>query len=131
MNAMALTIRDNNIDKYVAEIRRYPVLSREQEHDLAVRFRDEGDVAAAHQLVVSNLRFVVKVAHEFRGYGMKLLDLIQEGNVGLMHAVKKYDPTRGYRLISYAVWWIRAYMKAFVMRGWSQVKMGTTQASRK
>src|SRR5688572_1700742 len=106
--ASALVLRENNIDKYVAEIRKFPLLNRQQEHDLAVRFRDEGDLQAAHTLVVSNLRFVVKVAHEFRGYGMKLLDLIQEGNVGLMQAVKKFDPDRGYRLISYAVWWIRA-----------------------
>jgi len=128
---MALSLRDNNIDKYVAELRKHPVLSREEEHALALRFHDDGDVAAAHKLVVSNLRFVVKVAHEFRGYHMKLLDLIQEGNIGLMMAVKKFDPHRGYRLISYAVWWIRAYMKAFVMRTWSSVKLGTTQASRK
>jgi RNA polymerase sigma-32 factor len=122
---------DNSLDKYVAEIRKYPVLSREDELRLAYRLRDEGDVKAAHQLVVANLRFVVKVAHEFRGYNLKLLDLIQEGNVGLMMAVKKFDPTRGYRLISYAVWWIRAYMRDFVMRTWSAVKLGTTHASRK
>jgi RNA polymerase sigma-32 factor len=122
---------DNNIDKYVAEIRKYPVLNRQEEYELAVRLRDEGDVSAAHALVVSNLRFVVKVAHEFKGYNMKLLDLIQEGNVGLMMAVKKFDPARGYRLISYAVWWIRAYMRDFIMRTWSAVKLGTTHASRK
>ncbi len=127
-----LALRDSDsIDRYVAEIRKYPLLSREEEHALAVRLQDEGDVAAAHKLVVSNLRFVVKIAHEFRGYNMKLLDLIQEGNVGLMVAVKKFDPRRGYRLISYAVWWIRAYMRSFVMRTWSAVKLGTTHASRK
>jgi RNA polymerase sigma-32 factor len=122
---------DNSVDKYVAEIRKHKLLTREEELALATRLQDDGDVAAAHQLVVSNLRFVVKIAHEFRGYNMKLLDLIQEGNVGLMMAVKKFDPTRGYRLISYAVWWIRAYMRSFIMRTWSSVKLGTTHASRK
>jgi len=122
---------DTNIDKYIAEIRKYPLLSREEELALANRLIDDGDVSAAHKLVVSNLRFVVKVAHEFRGYNMKLLDLIQEGNVGLMMAVKKFEPERGYRLISYAVWWIRAYMRSFIMRTWSSVKLGTTHASRK
>ena len=121
----------NDLDKYVAEIRKYPVLNREQELELALRYRDSGDVTAAHQLVVANLRFVVKIAHEFRGYSLKILDLVQEGNIGLMMAVKKFDPDRGYRLISYAVWWIRAYMRSFVMRTFSSVKLGSTHASRK
>jgi len=133
MNVMstALAIRPDNIDRYMAEISRYPLLSREEEHELAVRFHDLGDIAAAHRLVVSNLRFVVKVAHQYRGYGLKLLDLIQEGNVGLMMAVKKFDPNKGYRLISYAVWWIRAEIRSFIVRSWSLVKMGTTYAQRK
>ena len=117
---------DAAIDRYVAEINKHPVLSREQEVALAEDYRD-----AAHQLVVSNLRFVVKVAHEYKGYGLRLLDLVQEGNIGLMMAVKKFDPSKGYRLISYAVWWIRAYIQNFIMRSWSLVKMGTTQAQRK
>jgi RNA polymerase sigma-32 factor len=127
----ALSLRNNELDKYVAEIRKHPLLNREEEMKLALRFRDSGDVAAAHQLVVSNLRFVVKIAHEFRGYSLKILDLIQEGNIGLMMAVKKFDPDRGYRLISYAVWWIRAYMRSFVMRTFTSVKLGSTHASRK
>src|SRR5512136_1057202 len=86
---------------------------------------------AAEKLVVSNLRFVVKIAHEYRNYGVKLLDLIQEGNVGLMHAVRKFDPYKGYRLISYAVWWIRAYMQNYIIKTWSLVKIGTTQSQRK
>jgi RNA polymerase sigma-32 factor len=86
---------------------------------------------AAEKLVTSNLRFVVKIAHEYKKYGVKLIDLIQEGNIGLMHAVKKFDPYKGYRLISYAVWWIRAYMQNFVIKSWSIVKIGTTQAQRK
>jgi RNA polymerase sigma-32 factor len=86
---------------------------------------------AAEKLVVSNLRFVVKIAHEYRNYGIKLADLVQEGNIGLMHAVKKFDPYRGYRLISYAVWWIRAYIQNYIIKSWSLVKIGTTQAQRK
>jgi len=121
----------DSIDRYVAEINRYPLLNREQEQKLAYRLRKTGDVDAAHQLVTSNLRFVVKIAHEYKGYGLRLLDLIQEGNIGLMIAVKKFDPKRGYRLISYAVWWIRAYIQNFVLRSWSLVKLGTTQAQRK
>jgi RNA polymerase sigma-32 factor len=123
--------QDSTIDRYVAEINKYPLLSREQEVALAEQFRKGGDVEAAHKLVVSNLRFVVKIAHEYRGYSLKLLDLIQEGNIGLMMAVKKFDASKGYRLISYAVWWIRAYIQNFIMRSWSLVKLGTTQAQRK
>jgi len=107
------------------------VLSAEEEFKLAVRFKKFNDVAAAEKLVISNLRFVVKIAHEYRSYGMKLADLIQEGNIGLMHAVKKFDPYKGYRLISYAVWWIRAYIQNFIIKSWSLVKIGTTQAQRK
>ena len=127
----ALTLRENNIDQYVAEIKRYPLLNAEEELALARQYRDDGDIAAAHQLVVGNLRFVVKIAHEYRHYGMKTLDLIQEGNMGLMMAVKKFDPDRGYRLISYAVWWIRAQIQSFVQRSWSMVKVGMTSARRK
>ena len=123
--------QDSTIDRYVAEINKYPLLTREQEVALAERYRKDGDLEAAHQLVVSNLRFVVKIAHEYRGYSLKLLDLIQEGNIGLMMAVKKFDASKGYRLISYAVWWIRAYIQNFIMRSWSLVKLGTTQAQRK
>lgn len=119
------------MDQYVGEINRYPLLSRQDECDLAQRFRQGGDVQAAHKLVVSNLRFVVKVAHEYRGYGLRILDLIQEGNIGLIMAVRKFEPDKGFRLISYAVWWIRAYIQNFIMRSWSLVKLGTTQAQRK
>ena len=122
---------ERSVDRYVAEINQYTLLSREVEQQLAQRYRRTGDFEAAHQLVVSNLRFVVKIAHEYRGYGLKLLDLVQEGNIGLMMAVKKFEPEKGYRLISYAVWWIRAYIQNFIMRSWSLVKLGTTQAQRK
>ena len=121
----------DSVDRYVAEINRHKLLTREQEVEIAQHYKTTGDLSSAHKLVVSNLRFVVKIAHEYRGYGLKLLDLIQEGNIGLMMAVKKFDPDRGYRLISYAVWWVRAYIQNFVIRSWSLVKLGTTQAQRK
>ncbi len=96
-----------------------------------MRLKKYNDMEAAEKLIVSNLRFVVKIAHEYRNYGFKLADLIQEGNIGLIHAVKKFDPYKGYRLISYAVWWIRAYIQNYVIKSWSIVKIGTTQAQRK
>jgi RNA polymerase sigma-32 factor len=116
---------------YISEITRFPVLSADEEFTLAIRFKKYNDVEAAEKLVISNLRFVVKVAHEYRNYGVKLSDLIQEGNIGLMHAVKKFDPYKGYRIISYAVWWIRAYIQNYIIKTWSLVKIGTTQAQRK
>jgi len=119
------------LDLYIAEINRYPILTAEEEFSLAVRLKKFNDMEAAEKLVVSNLRFVVKVAHEYRNYGVKLSDLVQEGNIGLMHAVKKFDPYKGYRLISYAVWWIRAYIQNYIIKTWSLVKIGTTQAQRR
>lgn len=119
------------MSRYISEINHYPLLSREAERALAERHVKQQDPDAAHHLVVSNLRFVVKIAHEYKGYGLKLLDLVQEGNIGLMIAVKKFEPSRGYRLISYAVWWVRAYIQNFIMKSWSLVKVGTTQAQRK
>jgi RNA polymerase sigma-32 factor len=119
------------LDIYIAEINRFPLLTAEEEFKLAVELKKENSLEAAEKLIVSNLRFVVKVAHEYRSYRMKLADLIQEGNIGLMHAVKKFDPYKGYRLISYAVWWIRAYIQNYVIKSWSIVKIGTTQAQRK
>jgi RNA polymerase sigma-32 factor len=121
----------STLDMYISEIHRFAVLSADEEFTLAVRFKKYNDVEAAEKLVVSNLRFVVKIAHEYRNYGVKLSDLIQEGNIGLMHAVKKFDPYKGYRIISYAVWWIRAYIQNYVIKTWSLVKIGTTQAQRK
>lgn len=121
----------NALDAYVSQINQFPMLTAEEEFKLAVRYVKHDNMEAAEKLVVSNLRFVVKIAHEYKGYGIKLLDLIQEGNIGLMHAVKKFDPYKGYRLISYAVWWIRAYMQNFIIKSWSLVKIGTTQAQRK
>jgi RNA polymerase sigma-32 factor len=107
------------------------VLSREEEHELAVKYRETGDVETAYKLVASNLRLVVKIAHEYRRTAFHLLDLVQEGNMGLMQAVKKYDPWKGVKLSSYAAWWIRAYIIRFIMENWRMVKLGTTQAQRK
>jgi RNA polymerase sigma-32 factor len=121
----------STLDIYIAQINRYPILSADEEFRFAVKFKKYNDMEAAEMLVISNLRFVVKIAHEYRNYGIKLADLIQEGNIGLMHAVKKFDPYKGYRLISYAVWWIRAYIQNFIIKSWSLVKIGTTQAQRK
>ncbi len=119
------------LDLYTAEINRFPLLSPEEEFELAVRLKKYNDMEAAEKLIVSNLKFVVKIAYEYRNYGPRLADMIQEGNIGLMHAVKKFDPHKGYRLISYAVWWIRAYIQNYIIKSWSLVKIGTTQAQRK
>lgn len=128
MNLPAVTA---TLDIYIAEINRFPILTAEEEFNLALQWKKENSMEAAEKLVVSNLRFVVKIAHEYKNYRFKLADLIQEGNIGLMHAVKKFDPYKGYRLISYAVWWIRAYIQNYIIKTWSIVKIGTTQAQRK
>ncbi len=124
-------VRYDPLRAYMAEVARHPVLSREEEHALAVRYQETGDVDAAYKLVASNLRLVVKIAHEYRRTAFQLLDLVQEGNMGLMQAVKKYDPWKGVKLSSYAAWWIRAYIIRFLMENWRMVKLGTTQAQRK
>ena len=127
----ALPVVHDNLSLYLAEIRKFPMLDEQEEHRLAMRLFDHQDLDAAQALVTSNLRFVVKVAGEYRNYGMKMLDLIQEGNVGLMMAVRKFNPHRGFRLITYAVWWIRAYIQNYIVSAWSLLKIGTTQAQRK
>ena len=119
------------LQRYLAEIRRFPLLSREEEHQLAVEYRQYGKVEAAYKLVTANLRLVVMIAREYQKAFKNLLDLIQEGNMGLMEAVKNFDPYRGVRFPSYAVWWIRAYMIRYIMNDWRMVKIGTTQAQRK
>ncbi len=126
-----LPIVSDSLSLYLAEIRKFSLLSEEDEHRYAVKFFEEKDLEAAHTLITSNLRFVVKVAGEYRHYGLKMIDLIQEGNIGLMMAVRKFNPYKGIRLISYAVWWIRAYIQNHVMSMWSLLKIGTTQAQRK
>src|SRR5918995_109069 len=119
------------LQRYLAEIRRFPLLSRDEEHRLAVDYKEYGNVEAAYKLVTANLRLVVMIAREYQKAFKNLLDLIQEGNMGLMEAVKNFDPYRGVRFPSYAVWWIRAYMIRYIMNDWRMVKIGTTQAQRK
>jgi RNA polymerase sigma-32 factor len=130
MSTRALAVV-SELDRYVAEIEKYPLLGVEEEQALARRWRDLGDVAAAHALVTANLRFVVKIAYEYRGYGARLLDLVQEGSVGLMQAVKRFDPDKGYRLITYAVFWIRSYIHSFLMSTARIFRIGTSRAHRK
>ncbi|QKK03330.1 MAG: RNA polymerase sigma factor RpoH [Pseudomonadota bacterium] len=120
-----------SLDAYIQEVNRIPVLSLEQEQSLARRYRDEDDLDAARQLVMSHLRFVVHVARGYSGYGLQLGDLIQEGNIGLMKAVKRFDPDQGVRLVSFAVHWIRAEIHEFILRNWRIVKVATTKAQRK
>jgi RNA polymerase sigma-32 factor len=126
-----LPVVTDSLRLYMNEIRKFPLLSEEDEHRYAVSFFEDKQLAAAHTLITSNLRFVVKVAYEFRHYGLKMLDLIQEGNIGLMMAVRKFNPHKGVRLISYAVWWIKAYIQNHIISSWSLLKIGTTQAQRK
>jgi RNA polymerase sigma-32 factor len=119
------------LQRYLAEIRRYPLLTREEEHRLAVEYKEFGKIEAAYKLVTANLRLVVMIAREYQRAFRNLLDLIQEGNIGLMEAIKNFDPYRGIRFPSYAVWWIRAYIIRYIINDWRMVKIGTTQAQRK
>lgn len=128
---MTLPVVADSLTMYLAEIRKFPVLTADEERLLAIKFYEEKDLESAHRLITANLRFVVKVASEYRAYGLKMLDLIQEGNIGLMMAVRKFNPYRGIRLISYAVWWIKAYIQNFIVSTWSLLKIGTTQAQKK
>ena len=120
-----------SLNRYLAEIRKFPLLTPEQEYMLARRFQEHGDNEAAAQLVTSHLRLVAKIAMGYRGYGLPVSELISEGNIGLMQGVKKFDPERGFRLATYAMWWIRASIQEFILRSWSLVKMGTTAAQKK
>lgn len=126
----AVLVRDG-LDLYFREMNRVPLLSRKEERRLADIWFEKRDREAGRTLVLSNLRFVAKIAHEYTKYGFRLGDLIQEGNLGLLHAVDRFDPRKGYRLITYAVWWIRAYIQAFILRSWSIVRTGTTRIQRR
>ena len=126
-----LPVPANSLERYLTEISNYEILSRKDEHKYAQEYRESGDIRAARKLITANLRFVVKIAMEYKNYGLNIMDIIQEGNLGLMRAVTKFDPTKRYRLISYGVWWIRAYIQNFIMKNWSLVKIGTTQGQRK
>jgi RNA polymerase sigma-32 factor len=128
---LALLLPTGSLDQYIHAAFKIPVLSAEEEHSLALRLQSEGDLDAARELVMSHLRFVVRVARGYSGYGLALGDLVQEGNIGLMKAVKRFDPDAGVRLVSYAVHWIRAEIHEFVLRNWRIVKVATTKAQRK
>ena len=122
---------DGNLSKYLARIRSFPILEKDEEYMLAKAWSEHEDVEAAHKLVTSHLRLVAKIAMGYRGYGLPLSDLISEGNIGMMHAVKKFDPEKGFRLATYAMWWIKASIQEYILRSWSLVKIGTTAAQKK
>lgn len=133
MSAATLPVlnSESGLARYLAEIRRFPMLEAQQEFMLAKRWREHGDVDAAHELVTSHLRLVAKIAMGYRGYGLPVSELIAEGNIGMMQAVKRFEPDRGFRLATYAMWWIRASIQEYILRSWSLVKMGTTAAQKK
>lgn len=122
---------DGSLSRYMEQIRQFPMLEPDEEYMLARAFAERGDVASAHKLVTSHLRLVAKIAMGYRGYGLPIADLISEGNLGMMHAVKKFDPERGFRLATYAMWWIKASMQEYILRSWSLVKIGTTASQKK
>jgi len=122
---------EGNLSRYLQEIRKFPMLGPDEEYMLAKRFQDANDMSAAHRLVTSHLRLVAKIAMGYRGYGLPLGELISEGNVGMMQAVRRFDPDRGFRLATYAMWWIRAAIQEYILHSWSLVKMGTTAAQKK
>ena len=132
MAAAVLNIApEGNLSRYLQDIRKYPMLSPEEELALAYRWRDHEDREAAHKLVTSHLRLVAKIAMGYRGYGLPIGEMIGEGNIGMMQAVKRFDPDRGFRLATYAMWWIRAAIQEYILHSWSLVKMGTTSAQKK
>ena len=122
---------EGGLSLYLQEIKKFPILSAQEEYTLAKKFKEDGDADAAHKLVTSHLRLVAKIAMGYRGYGLPVTDLISEGNVGILQAVKKFDPEKGFRLATYAMWWIRAQIQEYVLHSWSLVKIGTTAAQKK
>ncbi len=130
-NTLPVPSRDAGLSAYLAEVQKYPILDPEEEYMLAKRWRTHNDTEAARQLITSHLRLVAKIALGYRGYGLPLEDVIAEGNIGLMKAVKRFDPDRGFRLSTYAMWWIRASIQEYILRSWSLVKLGTTAAQKK
>jgi RNA polymerase sigma-32 factor len=129
--ALPVLSGEGGLTRYLNEIRRFPMLEPEEEYMLAKRWREHEDPAAAHKLVTSHLRLVAKIAMGYRGYGLPIGEVISEGNVGLMQAVKRFEPERGFRLATYAMWWIRASIQEYILRSWSLVKMGTTASQKK
>ncbi|MCK0208352.1 RNA polymerase sigma factor RpoH [Starkeya koreensis] len=130
-SAMSLPSAEGGLNRYLAEIRRFPMLEPQEEYMLAKRWREHEDPEAAHRLVTSHLRLVAKIAMGYRGYGLPISEVISEGNVGLMQAVKRFEPDKGFRLATYAMWWIKASIQEYILRSWSLVKMGTTAAQKK
>ena len=130
-NVLAVMSPEGGLSRYLTEIRKFPMLAKDEEFMLAKRWQEHEDPEAAHKLVTSHLRLVAKIAMGYRGYGLPIGEVISEGNVGLMQAVKKFDPDRGFRLATYAMWWIRASIQEYILRSWSLVKMGTTAAQKK
>ena len=128
---LSLVSPDNNLGRYLDHIKKFPMLEAGEEYLLAKDWLEKQDTKAAHKLVTSHLRLVAKIAMGYRGYGLPIADLIAEGNIGMMHAVKKFDPEKGFRLATYAMWWIKAAIQEFVLRSWSQVKIGTTASQKK
>jgi RNA polymerase sigma-32 factor len=131
VNALSVMSPDGGLSRYLTEIRKFPMLAKDEEFMLAKRWREHEDPEAAHRLVTSHLRLVAKIAMGYRGYGLPIGEVISEGNVGLMQAVKKFEPDKGFRLATYAMWWIRASIQEYILRSWSLVKMGTTAAQKK
>ena len=129
--SVSLLSPDNNLGRYLDHIKKFPMLDANEEYVLAKDWLDKQDTKAAHKLVTSHLRLVAKIAMGYRGYGLPVADLIAEGNIGMMHAVKKFDPEKGFRLATYAMWWIKAAIQEFVLKSWSQVKIGTTASQKK
>ena len=130
-NSIPALSSEDGLNRYLAEIKKFPVLAPEEEYMLAKRFEEHGDPEAAAKLVTSHLRLVAKIAMGYRGYGLPVSELISEGNIGLIQGVKKFEPDRGFRLATYAMWWIKASMQEFILRSWSLVKLGTTAAQKK
>ena len=130
-NALSVVSPEGGLSRYLTEIRKFPMLTKDEEFMLASKWREHEDTEAAHRLVTSHLRLVAKIAMGYRGYGLPIGEVISEGNVGLMQAVKKFEPERGFRLATYAMWWIRASIQEYILRSWSLVKMGTTAAQKK
>ena len=131
VNALAVMSPEGGLSRYLTEIRKFPMLAKDEEFMLAKRWAEHEDTAAAHRMVTSHLRLVAKIAMGYRGYGLPIGEVISEGNVGLMQAVKKFEPDKGFRLATYAMWWIRASIQEYILRSWSLVKMGTTAAQKK
>ena len=130
-NMIPAISNEGNLSSYMRQIKKFPLLEAKNEYMLAKAWKEQGDVKAAHKLVTSHLRLVAKIASGYRGYGLPLSDLISEGNIGMMHAVKRFEPEKGFRLATYAMWWIKASIQEYILRSWSLVKIGTTAAQKK